>query len=134
MIDRIFREKPGSFRIRTHNAFSNASMLAINNELGFAVTAKQTAWQADVDDVLRRVASASTELAGRREVARFLPREALLDVVVVREAEQALGDDVAQHLAGAAADRERGAEQEAAHPRLPVVFHVVAGEHSVARP
>jgi GNAT superfamily N-acetyltransferase len=57
-IDRIFREKPASFRIRTHNAFSNAPMLAINNELGFAVTAKQTVWEADVDEVLRRVASA----------------------------------------------------------------------------
>ena len=45
---------------------------------------------------------------------------ALLDVVVVREAEQALGDDVAQHLAGAAADGERGAEQEAAHPWFPL--------------
>ena len=56
MIDRIFREKPESFRIRTHNAFSNAPMLAINNELGFVVTAKQTVWEADVEEVLRRVA------------------------------------------------------------------------------
>ncbi|MGO9874367.1 MAG: GNAT family N-acetyltransferase [Acidimicrobiia bacterium] len=58
MIDRIFREKPESFRIRTHNAFSNAPMLTINNELGFVVTAKQTVWEADVDDVLQRVAPA----------------------------------------------------------------------------
>ncbi len=58
MIDRVFREKPESFRIRTNNAFSNAPMLAINNELGFVVTAEQTAWEADVDEVLRRVASA----------------------------------------------------------------------------
>lgn len=58
MIDRIFREKPESFRIRTHNAFSNAPMLAINNELGFVVTAEQTVWEADVDEVVRRVASA----------------------------------------------------------------------------
>lgn len=58
MIDRITREKPESFRIRTHNAFSNAPMLAINNALGFVVTATQTVWEADVEDVLRRVASA----------------------------------------------------------------------------
>jgi RimJ/RimL family protein N-acetyltransferase len=58
MIDRIFREKPESFRVRTHNAFSNAPMLAINNELGFVVTAKQTVWEADVDEVLGRVTSA----------------------------------------------------------------------------
>jgi RimJ/RimL family protein N-acetyltransferase len=56
MIDRIFRERPDSFRIRTHNAFSNAPMLAINNELGFVVTAEQTVWEADVEEVLRRVA------------------------------------------------------------------------------
>jgi mycothiol synthase len=55
MLDRIFREKPESFRIRTHNAFSNAPMLAINNELGFVVTAEQTVWEADVGEVLRRV-------------------------------------------------------------------------------
>jgi mycothiol synthase len=57
MIERIFRERPESFRIRTHNAFSNASMLAINNELGFVVTATQTVWEGDVNEVLRRVSS-----------------------------------------------------------------------------
>jgi hypothetical protein len=50
--------EPESFRVRTHNAFSNAPMLTINNELGFVVTAKQTVWEADVDEVLQRVASA----------------------------------------------------------------------------
>jgi mycothiol synthase len=54
MIDRILRERPESFRVRTHNAFSNAPMLAINNELGFVVTAKQTVWEAGVDEVLQR--------------------------------------------------------------------------------
>jgi mycothiol synthase len=58
MVNRIFHEKPESFRIRTHNAFSNAPMLSINSELGFVVTAKQTVWEADVDEVLQRVASA----------------------------------------------------------------------------
>ena len=57
MIERIFRDSPESFRIRTNNAFSNAPMLAINNELGFAVTAKQTVWEADLDELLRRVAT-----------------------------------------------------------------------------
>jgi RimJ/RimL family protein N-acetyltransferase len=55
MIERIFRDKPESFRIRTQNAFSNAPMLAINNELGFVVVATQTAWEADVEGVLRRL-------------------------------------------------------------------------------
>jgi RimJ/RimL family protein N-acetyltransferase len=58
MIDRIFRNKPDSVNVWTHNAFSNAPMLAINNELGFVVTAKQTVWEAGVDEVLRRVAAA----------------------------------------------------------------------------
>ncbi len=57
MIERIFRDRPESYRIRTHNAFSNAPMLAINDELGFVVTAEQTVWEADVDEVVRRVAS-----------------------------------------------------------------------------
>jgi mycothiol synthase len=55
MIDRIFGEKPESFRIRTNNAFSNAPMVAINDELGFVVTATLTVWEAGVDTVLRRV-------------------------------------------------------------------------------
>ncbi len=58
MIDRIFREKPESFRIATTNAFSNAAMLAINNELGFVVTATQTVWEADVEEMFRRSTSA----------------------------------------------------------------------------
>lgn len=45
MLQRIFDEKPGSRRMRTTNAYSNAPMLAINNELGYRVTATQTAWQ-----------------------------------------------------------------------------------------
>ena len=42
-----------------------------------------------------------------------------LDVGVVGEPEDALGDDVAQHLGRAAADGERRAEQEAAGPTAP---------------
>ena len=45
MLQRIFDERPESFRVRTTNAFSNAPMLAINDELGFVVTATSTAWQ-----------------------------------------------------------------------------------------
>jgi mycothiol synthase len=57
MLDRIFREKPESSNVWTHNAFSNAPMLAINTELGFVVTAKQTVWEAGVDEVVRRTAA-----------------------------------------------------------------------------
>jgi RimJ/RimL family protein N-acetyltransferase len=55
MVERILRERPESFRIRTTNASSNAPMLAINDELGFVVTATATAWQAETDEVLRKV-------------------------------------------------------------------------------
>ena len=53
--------------------------------------------------------------------------------------EDALGDDVAQHLGRAAADGERGAEQEPAAPRLPPgslpgVEHAVAPIMSLASP
>ena len=44
------------------------------------------------------------------------PAETLLDVDVVGQAEHALGDDVALHLAGAAADRQRPGEQVAVVP------------------
>jgi mycothiol synthase len=57
MLDRIFRDKPDSVNVWTHNAFSNAPMLAINNELGFVVTAKLIVWEARVHEVLRRVAA-----------------------------------------------------------------------------
>jgi GNAT superfamily N-acetyltransferase len=45
MLQRIFEEKPGSRRMRTTNAWSNAPMLAINDELGYRVTATCTTWQ-----------------------------------------------------------------------------------------
>lgn len=61
MLDRIFREHPEMVRARTTNAFSNAPMLSINNELGFTVTATQTTWQARVDDVLRAAAARSPQ-------------------------------------------------------------------------
>jgi GNAT superfamily N-acetyltransferase len=54
MLERIFTEKPASRRMRTTNAYSNAPMLAINDELGYRVTATQTTWQAETADVLRR--------------------------------------------------------------------------------
>ena len=58
MVDRILRERPSSRRIWTTNAFSNAPMLAINDAMGFTVIARQTTWQANVDEVLRRVGAA----------------------------------------------------------------------------
>lgn len=57
MLERIFAEKPGMRRMRTTNAYSNAPMLAINDELGYVVTASSTAWQVEtaaVRDALRR--------------------------------------------------------------------------------
>jgi MFS family permease len=53
----------------------------------------------------------------RSAAVRLGPREAGLDIDVVGQPENALGDDVALHLAGAAADGERGREQEAVGPR-----------------
>lgn len=52
MIDHVLRERPDSFRVRTTNAFSNAPMLAINDAMGFVVTAAATAWEASVEGVL----------------------------------------------------------------------------------
>src|SRR5581483_9937163 len=59
------------------------------------------------------------------------PRFSLLHVNVVGQAEEALADDVAQHLRRAAAHGEGGAEQEAVSPLLPLGPHGVAGEHAV---
>lgn len=52
MLERIFAEKPDSRRMRTNNAFSNAPMLRINDEIGYRVTATATAWQVDTATVL----------------------------------------------------------------------------------
>jgi GNAT superfamily N-acetyltransferase len=48
MLERIFEAKPASRRMRTTNAWSNAPMLAINDELGYRVTATSTTWELDV--------------------------------------------------------------------------------------
>ena len=53
MLERIRKERPNVRRIRTDNAFSNASILAINDELGFSVISTRTEWQADAVDVRR---------------------------------------------------------------------------------
>src|SRR5690349_2642398 len=58
------------------------------------------------------------------------PRFSLLHVDVVGQAEQALADDVAQHLRGAAAHGQGGAEEEAVRPLLPLGPDRVAGEHA----
>ncbi len=53
MLDRIRRERPEVERVRTSNAYSNASMVAINNNLGFAITETHTEWQARTADLRR---------------------------------------------------------------------------------
>jgi mycothiol synthase len=53
MLERIRQERRDVQRMRTGNAFSNAPMLAINDALGFRVTATQTEWQATVATVQR---------------------------------------------------------------------------------
>jgi GNAT superfamily N-acetyltransferase len=52
MLERLHADRPDVVRVRTGNAFSNAPMLAINDALGFRVTATRTEWQANVGDVL----------------------------------------------------------------------------------
>ena len=54
MLERVKLELASVSRITTGNAFSNAAMLAINDELGFVVTSVRTEWQL-------RVASMSDE-------------------------------------------------------------------------
>jgi mycothiol synthase len=53
MLDRIRRERPEVERVRTSNAYSNASMVTINNNLGFAITETHTEWQARTADLRR---------------------------------------------------------------------------------
>lgn len=53
MLERLRTERPDVERVHTGNAFSNDPMLAINDALGFKVTAVRTEWQAFVTDVLR---------------------------------------------------------------------------------
>lgn len=51
MLQRVREEWPEALDIRTQNADSNDSMLAINNELGFKPYMAQTFWQAPVDKI-----------------------------------------------------------------------------------
>ena len=51
MIRRILDERPDIEDIRTANADSNAAMLAINTELGFAPFRAHTSWQVPVETV-----------------------------------------------------------------------------------
>src|SRR3954454_7787834 len=53
----------------------------------------------------------------RVPTTRLGPRPTDLHVVVVRQPEDALGDDVALHVTGTAADRERRREQVPEGPR-----------------
>jgi mycothiol synthase len=53
MLKRIRDERPGTKRVRTDNAFSNAPMLAINDALGFKTTSTRTEWQAQPRHLVR---------------------------------------------------------------------------------
>lgn len=55
MLEWIRQERPNVERVQTGNAFSNKTMLAINDALGFEVVSVQTDWQADVEDVYRTI-------------------------------------------------------------------------------
>jgi hypothetical protein len=55
MLERIRDERPQVRRVQTSNAFSNASMLAINDALGFRIISTRTEWQADTKDVVRKL-------------------------------------------------------------------------------
>ncbi len=52
MLERL-RQHPAARRVRTDNASSNASMLAINDALGFKLVNTRTEWQVDVADLLQ---------------------------------------------------------------------------------
>lgn len=57
MLQRLRLERPDVRRVRTGNAFSNAPMLAINNQLGFKVISVRTEWQADPTDLRKQLAA-----------------------------------------------------------------------------
>lgn len=63
MLERIYAEKPDSRRMRTTNAYSNAPMLAINDELGYRITATQTAWQVETAVALGRAGAVRDQTA-----------------------------------------------------------------------
>ncbi len=52
MLDKVLRELPDAKRVRTGNAFSNAPMLKINNELGFRPYQTRYHWQVETQKVL----------------------------------------------------------------------------------
>jgi RimJ/RimL family protein N-acetyltransferase len=64
LLQRLRTDAPRVERVRTSNAFSNDAMLAINDALGFRVTATRTEWQAEPDAVLRALGRPSRRAAG----------------------------------------------------------------------
>jgi mycothiol synthase len=56
MLQRLRVERPDVQRVRTGNAFSNAPMLAINDQLGFGVISVRTEWQADTSELQEQLA------------------------------------------------------------------------------
>ncbi len=59
MLERVFAEWGDAQFVRTSNAYSNASMVSINDRLGFKVTVSVTVWQIGSTDLRRYLASPS---------------------------------------------------------------------------
>jgi RimJ/RimL family protein N-acetyltransferase len=57
MLDRVLRERPEVRFVRTSNADSNASMVRINEALGFRPYSSQTIWQAELAKIETYLAS-----------------------------------------------------------------------------
>ncbi|HUS22079.1 MAG TPA: GNAT family N-acetyltransferase [Aeromicrobium sp.] len=55
MLQRLRLERPHVRRVRTGNAFSNAPMLSINDQLGFKVISVRTEWQADPRELKKQL-------------------------------------------------------------------------------
>jgi len=49
MVDRILRERPEAKSVSSSNAYSNAAMLRINDELGFKPNNSMCTWQVETE-------------------------------------------------------------------------------------
>jgi hypothetical protein len=52
MLDKVLKERPQVKYVRTGNADTNASMLKINNELGFKPYTADILWQVELNKVM----------------------------------------------------------------------------------
>jgi GNAT superfamily N-acetyltransferase len=62
MLEKVLREQPQVRYVRTANADSNASMLKINNELGFKPYTSQCIWQVETSAVLSYLSATHTPI------------------------------------------------------------------------